>query len=83
MLTDGPVTVSVLVTVIHFVAVREMSEVRNDIFYHITFYSELVQFQKKYVLLDQQRSCTRLLWGHQRYFGLHDILRVHLPSFES
>ena len=59
MLTDGPVTVRVLVTVIHFVAVREMNEVRNDIFYHM-FCSELVQFQKKDVLLDQQRS----LRGH-------------------
>ena len=46
MLTDGPVAVSVLVTVIHFVAVREMSEVRN-VFCHFMF-CPLVEFLKKY-----------------------------------
>lgn len=65
MLTDGPVTVSVHVTVIHFVAIREMSEVRSDkcFFYHIMF-CPLLKFQTskvKTVLWDQPRSFMELL----------------------
>lgn len=47
MLTDGPVTVEVRVTVVHFVAVREMSEVRNNKFCCYFMFAPSVKFQIK------------------------------------
>lgn len=38
MLTDDPVNVTVGMRVIHFVAVREMSEVRNLDFFHFILF---------------------------------------------
>ena len=65
MFTDSPVTVSVLVKVIHFVAVTEMSEVRNDkYFFHIMF-CPLVKFQTSTVTIKQFYGISRgHLWGY-------------------
>ena len=65
MLTDGPVTVSVLVTVIHFVAIREMSEVRSDKCFFFIISCFVLYLNSKQVKLKQFYGISRgHLWSY-------------------